>query len=318
MSDQPALPPPDHPDPELPPTAPRTTRANLVPWLYALGFLALAAALFYVWQYPNTPAETASSVSRIHAVEQRLEATDTRLGRLEQEPSPPTAADLNKITARLDTLETRVSDQTQLGTRLDVLSGRIESLSGRGQSGLDAIKQQLAQDVGRTTTLENTVGSLKGVSDRVSRIVLIQAAEIALAAGRPLGNLQDAPPALSRFAHNAPPTLAQLRLAFPEVEGAALTANQSGSASGHFVDRVWERAQGLVTVRQGDQVVVGNTPAVALARARTAIDAGDLVAAVGATEALGPNAHRAAAEWLANAKALIDARSALADMAAHT
>lgn len=331
MSDQPDPQPAEQPDPgfELSPTAPRTNRTNLALWLYGLGLLALAAAVFYVWRYPNVPAETAASAASLKTVEQRLEAIDGRLGRLEQEPRPPTATDLNKITSQIEKLETQVSDQTQLASRLDVLSGRVESLSGRGQTGLDAIKQQLAQDAdavkqqlaqeaARTTALVNTVDSLRGMPDRISRLVRIQAAEAALVAGRPLGDLPDAPPALSRFAHNAPPTLAQLRLAFPEVERAALTADQPGTADGHFVDRLWERAQGLVTVRQGGQVVVGNATAVALARVRTVLEAGDLAAAVDATAALTPNAHRVAAEWIANAKALMDVRSALADMAAHT
>ena len=319
MSDQPAPPPPEQPISEsaLPPAAPRSKRAELVLWVYGLGILVLAAAVFYLWRYPATPAETVVSASAFQAAEGRLEAVDSRLSHLEQQPTPPTPADFDKILARLDKLETRVSDQAQLASRLDVLSGRIESLSGRGQSGLDAIKQQLDQDADRVTALEKTVDSNKSVSERVDRIVHIQAAEIALATGRPLGELPDAPPALSRFAHIAPPTLAQLRLAFPQVEGAASATTQSSTASGPFVDRVWERAQGLLTIRQGNQVVVGDASAVALARAKNALQAGDLVAAVDALTTLRSNAQRAVADWLAEAKALIDARSALADMAAR-
>ena len=111
--------------------------------------------------------------------------------------------------------------------------------------------------------------------------------------------------------------MAHLRLTFPQMERAALAAGQSDTGNGPFIDRVWERAQGLLTVRQGDAVVVGNASAVALTHASAALEAGDLAAAVRATSLLNPNALRAAADWLAEAKALVDARSALTDIAAH-
>ena len=64
--------------------------------------------------------------------------------------------------------------------------------------------------------------------------------------------------------------LAHLRLLFPQMQRAAIAAGQSDTGNGPFIDRVWERAQGLLTVRQGDEVVVGNASAVALPRQRCA------------------------------------------------
>jgi hypothetical protein len=289
----------------------------MVPWLYGLGFLVLAAGILYLWQYPSMPADTAVATSEIQAAGQKLDSVDARLTLLEQQPKPPPPPDLSKITTELGALEARVSDQTQLASRLDVMSGRIESLSGLSQTGIDAIKQQLETNAGRLTALEKTVGSLATVSSRVDRIVRVQAAALALADGQPLGDLPGAPPALSRYARTSPPTLAHLRLTFGQMEQTALAAGEANSINGPFIDRVWERAQGLVTVRQGDAVVVGNKSAIVLSHAKTALDAGDLAAAVKETARLDPNPAHVAADWLAEAKALLDARAALSDMAVH-
>jgi hypothetical protein len=318
MSEQLSLPAPDQPVPDR--DALTTVPANADPLrlLYALGFLVLAAAILGVWLFPKMPAANQGQVSEIRSIEQRLDAFDSRLGRLEQQPAPPSAADLGKISARLDVLEARVSDQTQLSTRLDGLSARIESLSGRDQTALDAIKRQVDGIASQVSNQEKAVAGVDAVSARVTRIARIHAAQLALAAGQPLGTIPNAPPALARYADAAPPTEAQLRLAFPQIERAALTLAQPVKSNDPFLDRAWERAQALITVRQGDQVVVGNASAVQLDQARAALDAGDLAAAVKSVSAAGPGVQKIASDWLTQAKSLLDARTALADLAAHS
>jgi len=54
-----------------------------------------------------------------------------------------------------------------------------------------------------------------------------------------------------------------------------------------------------------------------LARAGVALEAGDLAGAVHETASLNPSALHAAADWLAEAKALVDARAALTNLAAR-
>ena len=63
--------------------------------------------------------------------------------------------------------------------------------------------------------------------------------------------------------------------------------------------------------------MVGNPCRVILNRARTALDAGDIAGAVAAVETLKGQPGQAMARWLADAKALVDARSALAQLAAQ-
>ena len=282
-------------------------RRNLGPWLYGLGFLLLAGAIFYVWQYPNTSGES----SGMQAIEQHLSDIDVRISRLEQRP----AQDAGKITARLDALDGRMADQTQLASRMDTLSGRIESLSGRDQAGIDAGKQQLNALTSRVAAAEESANSLAVVSKRLNRIAKLQEASFALASGRPIGDLPNAPEALVRYAHTAPPTETQLRLRFPAAEQAALATKQPDNSEAPFLDRVWGRAQGLVTIRRGNEIVVGNPTTIILNQAQVALDAGDLAGAVASVERLKGQPGQAIADWLADAKALLTARSALADMA---
>jgi hypothetical protein len=312
MTEQPLLPPPDETLEGVGPL-PKTPRRDLVPWLYGLGFLVLAAAIFYLWQYPSIPGEPAADAVAIQTVEQRLADIDARLARLDQRPIP----DLGKITARVDALDGRVTDQTQLASRVDTLSGRIESLSGRDQTGLDAMTQQLDALTGRVAAVESNAGSLDAVTKRLNHIARLQEASLALAAGRPIGDLPNAPEALARYAHAAPPTEAQLRVRYPRDEQAALAAKQSDDSDAPFVGRVWERAQGLITIRRGDDIVVGNAAAIILTQAHAALEAGDIAGAVNAVEALRGQPAQAMANWLTDAKALLSARSALTDMADH-
>jgi hypothetical protein len=310
MTEQALLPPPDEP-PEVSAVTPKSPRRDLLPWLYGLGFLVLAAAIFYVWQYPGVPGEAPGDASSLQAVEQHLADIDARLAKLEQRPT----ADIGKITARVDALDGRMADQAQLASRMDTLSGRIESLSGRDQVGLDASKQHFDALNSRIAAVEANAGSLDAVDKRLNRIARIQEASFALASGRPIGDLPNAPEALQRYAHSAPPTEAQLRLRFPAAEQAALAAKQPGDSEAPFVDRVWERAQGLITIRRGDNVVVGNPSAITLSRAQVALDAGDLAGAAAAVETLKGPAGQAMADWVVEANALLSARSALAGMA---
>jgi len=335
MTEQTLLPPPDE---TSEPTATQSAPAarSRGPWLYGAGFVLLSCAIVYVWQHPATPGGSPATQTierhlsdidaRIAAlqtpatqgdspatqtIEDHVSDIDSRLARLEQRP----AVDVGKLMARLDALDGRMADQAQLASRMDTLSGRIESLSGRDQAGLDAGKQQLDALTSRVAAAEDDAKNLAVLSKRLNRIAKLQEASFALASGRPLGDLPNAPEALARYAHNAPPTEAQLRLRFPSAEQAALATKQLDNSDAPFVDRVWDRAQGLITIRRGDDVVIGNPATVILNKAQVALDAGDLPGAVASVERLTGPPGQAVADWLADAKALLTARAALADMA---
>ena len=304
-------------DPVEPKPVPASASSSKLPLLTGIGFVILAGAIYYVWQNPVTPAQIATSAANIRAIDQRLQAVDGRVSRIEQMPAPPSAADLGKINARIDALEGRIGDQTQISTRIDQASGRIEGLSGRTQAALDAMKQQLDAANAKIAALQSSTTSVSTAATRVDRLMRIEAASIALANGRPIGKLPDAPPALAKFADKPPPTEAQLRLAFPEVQRAALAAAKVDTTEKPFLERALGRAEELVTIRRGNEVVIGHSTAAALAQADAAVQAGDFPAALKAMAQLDPGAQKASAEWVAQVKSLLDARAALTDMAAR-
>jgi hypothetical protein len=308
------LPAPDAPEPRPGPLPPPVAAGgtDLLPWLCGAGFVVLAIAILVAWLNPNAPTETLAS---IHAMDQRLDDLDGRMTRMEQRPTAASATDLAKLAARLDAVESRAGDPAQLGVRLDALSGRIEALAGRSQSGLDAEKQQLDALTTRLTGLEKAAATVNSLPDRLTRVARLQEAGLALAAGKPVGDVPNAPEALARFAHAAPPTEAQLRLSFPQAEAAAMAADQPGDEKAPFIGRIWDRAQGLVTVKRSGDVVLGNPSSVPLANAKAALDAGDLASAVAAVKTLTGPPLQAMNPWLGQATALLAARAALADMA---
>jgi hypothetical protein len=343
MTDTPALPENEAlvTEPELPPPSPPPephAGRNLVPWFYALGFLILAGAIAYLWVNTQGLTVPGTSPNNQQAIEQQLQGIgqqlhdmDARLTRLEQRPVPPdlsarvaaleqrpTGADTSALAARVAGLEQRVNAASQLAGRYDALAGRVDALGGKAESDDANLAHRIDALETRVNGVVSSAQQVTALNDRANRMARIEAATGALSAGRKLGDLPDAPPALSRYATADPPTEAGLRLAFPAVEHAAMAASQPQTAGKPFLDRAWARAQTLVTVRQGDDVVVGDAASGALARAHTALEAGDLAGAVNILSELKGPAAGAVAGWLDQAKGLLAARAALTDMAEHT
>ncbi len=290
--------------------------------------------------------------ARIAKLEQRPAPADpaplaARLDALEKRPAPPAAPDLRPLIARMDALEAKVARATEpvptsaTGEDLRPLLNRLDALERRLAEGgsepgkVDAIASRLdalsgrdpAADLrARLDDLERQLGGLsaKGAgtaetSDRAARQARLHAAVVALTAGRPLGAIAGAPPALTRFATAAPPTESALRLAFPAASRAALKASLPDTEGKPFLDRVLARLQDfrLVTVREGENVLIGNSAVAILARAQALLDAGDLSGATTtASKLTGPPAEKLAA-WLADAKALVAAREALASLSGN-
>ena len=289
--------------------------------------------------------------ARVAKLEQRPVPTDTsglaaRLDVLEKRVAAQSAADPGPISARLDALEARVKDPsatpvpvlTAAGevdlrplltrlealekraaepSKLDAITARIDTLTARDPADalrgrFDEIERQIAGLVAKDTSLAETSG-------RTARLARLDAAAIALANGRKLGAIPDASPALAKFADAVPPTEAALRLAFPGVVKAALKVSVPDTEGKPFFDRALARLQDfrLITIREGDHVVIGNATAEILAHAQTLLTAGDLTGAVRAVAAVsGPPAEKLAA-WLADATALDAARAALAALASN-
>ncbi len=331
----PAVAPPSGPAPAPTPLpAPSGSFTHrLGPVLIVLGFLLLAGGFVYLWQRP-VPAGGAAS-GTIAALQDRIGGLNRRLARLEARPAAP-AAIPPALAARIDALSaqtTALAHQTQvlaaqlpaLGQHLAGADDRLHALTAAQsaadkatEAALAGLRQGLAGQEAAQTALAGQLAVLTARSGVTARLAVVQAARTALAAGRPLGAMPDAPPALARFATTAPPTEAALRLSFPAAARAALAASEPATHDKPFWDALLARAESLVTVRQGTRVILGNPAAGPLGAAEARLGAGDLAGAVTALGALEGKAAAAMAPWRDQAAALVAARAALDSMAASS
>jgi hypothetical protein len=311
---EPTEPPPPEPAVEPPPSRPR-----LLPWLTGAGFAVLAVALLWVWQHPIVrPADT----EQTEALGRQISALEARVSRLEQLPAPQ-IPDLGPVAARVAALERRPPPEAAMPAAapdLGPVERRVTALEERQPPDLAPLQAHIAavENAGREmqTDLARRIDTLAAHEKAMARIPLVQTAALALAAGQKLGQLPGAPPALARFADVAPPTEAELRLAFVKAAREALAAARPAVDGEPLLARLWARAQDLVTIRQGDRVLVGDPAAGVLEHARVALAAGDLAAAANEVATLQGPAGQAMAAWLAQARSLLDARAALASWAA--
>lgn len=302
-----------------------------------------------------TRQEAEALVARVAALEARpaapppppppnLAPLEARLGELERRPAPPPAAppvNLAPVEARIAAVEARApADLGPLDGRIAALEGRKPTDLGPLEARLGALERKQAEDAAALSGKLDAAGrqaaalgprleqmetqarqagaSLAAVTERAQRLGRVQAAGVALAAGQRLGEIPGAPPALAKFALDAPPTEAGLRLSFDAAAEAAQRASQPAITEGQpLLDRMWTRAQQSVTVRQGDRVLVGDPISGVIARSRQALDAGDLAGAVRALDGLAGPARAAMADWIGRAQSLLDARAAVAEMAAR-
>jgi hypothetical protein len=327
---------PDHDDASSPQVAapppepivlpPSQQKRGGVGWavLYILTVALLAGAGYWAWQHPVAPAaETANPA---------LDALAARVAALEAKPAPIAApVDLKPLQDRLAALEHRSAPAASAAPAgLDDLTARVAKLEQAAPADSAAKPDSAAEAAvvalsGRVAALDAKLAGLgkpdsqlAGLSEQISRQARLQAAKSSLDSGLPLGPLDGAPPALARFAQDKPPTEAALKLAFPEAARAAEQAPEPGGTEAGMFGRVLARAEGLVTVRQGDRVILGNAAAGLIEQARAQLDAGDLAGAVAALDKLPGTPAPALAAWLAQAKSLLAARQALtAMMAAH-
>lgn len=287
------------------PASPRPSRRRAGLWVgagFGLVVAAGGAGGAWLWQQqrelaarvvvrpePIVPVDP----NRVTRLENQIADLTAHLKAQVQLPAPA-AVDLGPTQARLDQLAARLDAGLSAdGAAGQATDARIQALDARLAAAEQGEKEALAR------------------ADRA--LALVRAAQ-ALAAGRPLGALAGAPAALTRFASAAPPTEAALRLAFPALATAAAQASRP-AAGQSFGQRVLQRVEGLVTIRQGDAVLIGAPAAPILEEIRTHLDAGDLAGALAVLDRLDPAAAAVLAPWRAQAQALLDARAALALLA---
>lgn len=256
---------------------------------------------------------------------QRIQAIDGRVGEVENRAAARAAEAERSLSQRISEAEKqiaqRVADaEAAIAPRLAALD---QSIAQRVQAATQELDRRVnAQNSAldqRLAAFDARVKQAESAERRVGFLAARGAIQSALEAGQPLkqplaGLPGTPPPALQRYADTAPPTESALRLGF---EDAARAARAAAEPQGQGVmDSALARIQGLVTVRRGDQVVVGDTAAGHLEAARRALDAGDLAAALQRLDALPPESKAAMRGWLDQAQGLLAAQTALRSLSA--
>ncbi|MFH5924768.1 mitofilin family membrane protein [Roseomonas xinghualingensis] len=290
-------------------------------------------------------AARAASAEGLRRLEERAAALEGRIQeesrRAEARIAQAEATLANRLTGAEQALAARVTAAEQafaprlaaldaaLNQRVEAagqaLNQRMDAAGRAMDERLSRAEQQMNERIGRQETalaervqqFEQRLRQAEAAERRLGALAARGAIQTALDAGRPLGQalsgLSGTPPvALARYRDAAPPTEAALRLSFEEAARAARLAAEPQGQS--VADSALARLEGLVTVRRGNQVVVGNAVAGELEQARRSLDAGDLSGAVERLEKLPEPSRQAMAGWIGQARDLVEARAALRDL----
>ncbi len=235
------------------------------------------------------------------ALRNQIETLEHQIAGLGAGPSVPQQA-----TAGAKRMKTPEVGLAQLAARLEGQEVDFASLAAT-----------VAADHAAVSKMEANIGDFPELAAKARRMVKIQAAMLALQTGVPLGDLTNVPEALGRYAKKAPPTEAVLRAQFQVYASKAL-------AVGGYIDtghsgNLWERIRasivGLVMVRRGNKIVVGDRDEAIISDARADLAEGNLTGAVQKLGSLPKNAQDVMHPWLTQAENLLAARAALLKLA---
>lgn len=237
-------------------------------------------------------------------------------------------------------------DADAVATRLAVLESRIDALGARDSRGnadgeaaleasaeladaLTALKSEIVALAARIQALED--GTRADPTAPAQALVLAAtqvrarlmgddpfAAELAalehIAAGD--ATVTEAISRLRPHAEVGVPTEAALTARFAKVAKAIVGARTSGEAEG-WLGRVKDGLGGLVTVRRTDPAAITDEVERAVAVAEAALELGELGEAVNALSPLEGAPGDAAAAWLGDARARVEAEAALEELHRH-
>ncbi len=254
---------------------------------------------------PQTSADAQATKQALDALAARVQGAEAAAAAAANQRA---AALEQQLAARIATLE------QQITARATALEQQVSTRAG-------ALEQSVGQRVAAAEQASRRVGEIE---QRTARMAALEVVQAAMEAGQPLGaalnRLPNAPEALTKFAATPPPTDASLRLSFEQAAKSARAAADPGvSASGDrgtVTDAAVARLSALVTVRRGEQVVWGDVAEGEIEKARRALAAGDIALALDYVGKLPPSARQAMAGWVAQAQALLAARTALRQLVA--
>lgn len=258
-------------------------------------------------------AETASeggSIGSAAGISQQIAEAEQRLN----EKISAASAEGEKLSGTVADLQSEIA---ALNSKLGALA-EAELGGGTADAGpeLNALSERLAKVEAVLPELIGAIG--KETADAKSAAAAIAFANLraALSDGRPYAAELDTLGALvpgigdlgvlPAYAEKGIPTLPELTRSFAAARDEALTATAPPPSDSFFANLL-ASAQSLVTIKRIDEQPSGDGPSVPLARAKAALDQGDLALAIKEVETLEGAPREAFSAWLGAAHARLGA-----------
>jgi hypothetical protein len=264
----------------------------------------------------KTWAETASeggSIATAAAIAQQIAEAEQRL---DAKIAASLAEGKGASAAALEQMRTEIAEfKAKLGALAEAELGTGDSPD------LAALAERIAKLEATLPEIVNVLNKESAGAKSAAVAIAFANLRAAVSDGRPYAAEFDTISALApsvgdlgvlpAYAETGIPTVPELARSFATARDTALASAAAPAAGGSLVDNLMASAQSLVTIRRIDEAPSGDGPAATLARAKAALDQGELAAAVKDVETLDGAAHEAFSAWLGEARARLGADQTL-------
>ena len=255
-------------------------------------------------------ASAAAIAQQIAEAEQRLDAKIADALAKAEAADAADASTLQEMQSAIAELKAKIGALAELGTGDSAATGPA----------LAALTERLAKLEAALPELAAAIGKENNGAKSAAAAIAFANLRAAVSDGRPYAAELDTISALvpsvgdlgvlPAYAEKGIPTVTDLTRSFAVAREGAQVAT-APAASGSLVDTLMASAQSLVTIKRIDEPTTGQSPGAALARAKAALDKGDLAAAVKEVETLDGAPREAFAAWLGQAHARLSADETL-------
>jgi hypothetical protein len=254
-------------------------------------------------------ASDGGSVASAAAIAQQIAEAEQRLDAKLADALAANASSLQEMQSAIAELKAKIGALAELGTGDGAATGPA----------LAALTERLAKLEAALPELAAAIGKENNGAKSAAAAIAFANLRAAVSDGRPYAAELDTISALvpsvgdlgvlPAYAEKGIPTVPDLARSFVVAKEGAQVATAPAS-SGSLVDTLMASAQSLVTIKRIDEPTTGQGPG-ALARAKAALDKGDLAAAVKEVETLDGASREAFAAWLGQAHARLSADETL-------
>ncbi len=279
----------------------------------------------------SIPEDIAGLPEQVAALRQSLaEVAAKAASRAESGPLPEVADALDGLRRQVEALETSARGFDAWTGAIETRLAAAEAMEQRVAALEQAISTAETRSTGNVALalainqLQSALATERPFAGELSAVQDVAAAYPLIAA-----KVGDAVATLAQHADTGVPTLIELRAEFPAVARAVVAAARAehaatavaeaapGTGGGAtqapgWLDDAMLKLSELVSVRPVGEDVAGDDAAARVARAEAVLARSDLAGAVAELDGLGGEAAASAAPWLGDARARLDAETALA------